>query len=77
MLEAKIDEIIYKTFIKTKKKEKKFKKKNIKVQKNAKNKENIININIINSRKIKIIPSKIKRKKHFVKAIEKMIQKIL
>ena len=71
MLEAKIDEIIYKTFIKTKKKEKKFNKKNIKVQKNAKNKKNIININIINSRKIKIIPSKIKRKKHFVKAIEK------
>ena len=67
MLEAKIDEVIYKAFIKENNKVKIVKNKNKKI----KDKKNIININIINSKKVKIMSSNLKRKKNSIKTFEK------
>ena len=67
MLEAKIDEVIYKTFIKEYKKGKIMKNKNKKI----KNKKHIININIINSKKVKIMASNMKAKKNSIKNFDK------
>ena len=71
MLEAKIDEVIYKTFIKEKKKGKIVKNKNKNKNKKIKDKKHIININIINSKQVKIIPPNMKRKKNSIKAFDK------
>ena len=71
MLEAKIDEVIYKTFIKEKKKGKIVKNKNKNKNKKIKDKKHIININIINSKQVKIMPPNMKRKKNSIKAFDK------
>ena len=71
MLEAKIDVVIYKTFIKEKKKGKIMKNKNKNKNKKIKDKKHIININIINSKRVKIIPPNMKRKKNSIKAFDK------
>ena len=71
MLEAKIDEVIYKTFIKEKKKGKIVKNKHKNKNKKIKDKKHIININIINSKRVKIIPPNMKRKKNSIKAFDK------
>ena len=71
MLEAKIDEVIYKTFIKEKKKGKIVKNKHKNKNKKIKDKKHIININIINSKQVKIIPPNMKRKKNSIKAFDK------